>query len=224
MNDVLIEMHNINKTYCTGEVEFKALHDVDLRVEQGEMLAIMGPSGSGKSTLMHIMGLLDSFDSGSYIFLDQDIKRLNSNQAAYFRNQNIGFVFQSFNLLPRLNILDNVALPLIYAGEKRSVRFEKAYHVLEQVGLADWRDHRPSEISGGQKQRVAIARALVCEPILLLADEPTGNLDSQATKEIMELFQTLNQQNMTVVIITHEKEVAKYVNRIIKIIDGRVKS
>ncbi|NLM19445.1 MAG: ABC transporter ATP-binding protein [Clostridiaceae bacterium] len=222
MNDVLIEMCNICKIYRTGEVEFEALREIDLKIEQGEMLGIMGPSGSGKSTLMHIMGLLDNFDSGSYFFFDQDINQLSSNQAAYFRNQNIGFVFQSFNLLPRLNILDNVALPLIYAGEKRSVRLEKAYNALELVGLANWRDHRPIEISGGQKQRVAIARALVCDPILLLADEPTGNLDSQATKDIMELFQILNQQKMTVVIITHENEVVKYVNRVIKIVDGRI--
>lgn len=224
MNDTLIEMHNICKTYRTGEVEYEALHKVDLTIKQGEMLAIMGPSGSGKSTMMHIMGLLDNFDSGLYYFLDQDIDQLSSDQAAYFRNQNIGFVFQSFNLLPRLNILDNVALPLIYAGEKRSVRLEKAYYALDQVGLIDWQNHRPIEISGGQKQRVAIARALVCDPILLLADEPTGNLDSQATKEIMELFQRLNQQKVTVVIITHENEVAKYANRVIKIIDGRIQA
>lgn len=222
MNDRLLELNNIYKTYRTGKVEFEALKDVSVQVEFGEMLGIMGPSGSGKSTLMHIMGILDHFDSGTYFFQDQDVQQLSSDAAAYFRNQNIGFVFQSFNLLPRLNIIDNVALPLVYAGEKRSIRQQKALDALEKVGLASWQEHRPHEISGGQQQRVAIARSLVCEPTLLLADEPTGNLDTKATGEILKLFQELNDQGMTIIIITHERTVTDYVNRVIEIIDGRI--
>ncbi|MEI8349065.1 MAG: ABC transporter permease [Candidatus Omnitrophota bacterium] len=216
----MIELKGINKTYVMGKVEVKALNEVSLKISAGEFVAIMGSSGSGKSTLMHILGLLDRPDSGSYSLGDKDITKLSDEELANLRNRFIGFVFQQFHLLPRMTALENAELPLIYAG-KRHLK-EKAKEELKEVGLADRMLHQPNEMSGGQQQRVAIARSLVNEPLILLADEPTGNLDSKSKEEIINILKKLNEKGKTVVIVTHEKEVAAHAKRVIQMRDGQI--
>lgn len=216
----MIQVKDIVKTYTTGSETLVALDSISLEIMAGEFTAIMGPSGSGKSTLMNIIGLLDRFDSGAYILNGQNVSGLNDNESAKVRNKEIGFVFQSFNLMPRMSILENVALPLVYAGVKPKERKERALAALERVGLSNRVKHKPNEISGGQKQRVAIARAIVNEPSVLMADEPTGNLDSSTTVDIMRIFQELNAEGTTVVMVTHEPEVALYTKRIVTFRDG----
>jgi putative ABC transport system ATP-binding protein len=217
-----IKMRQVNKIYRTGKIAFHALKDVNFTVAQGDFVAIMGPSGSGKSTLMNIVGLLDELTSGSYELNGHNVGDLSDDDRAFLRNQEIGFVFQSFNLLPQLTLLENVELPLVYAAVPQRERKERALAALTEVGLDRWQGHRPVEVSGGQMQRTAIARALVTRPALLLADEPTGNIDSQATLEIMNLICGFNQRGTTVVLITHEKDIANYANRLIMIRDGRL--
>lgn len=218
----VIMVRGLTKTYRTGKVPYTALHEIDLDIERGEFTAIMGPSGSGKSTLMNILGCLDHMDSGQYILNGTPVTEMTENDLALIRNEEIGFVFQSFNLLPKLNLLDNVALPMVYAGIKRQERLERAREALLSVDLIRWAAHRPYEISSVQQQRVAIARAMVMRPSLLLADEPTGNLDSRAANEIMNIFDRLNKESTTIVVITHEINIAKWAQRIIHIVDGRL--
>lgn len=221
----LVEMIGVTRTYGSGTSAFQALRGVDFTIMPGELVAIMGPSGSGKSTVMNILGCLDTPTSGSYVFNGVPVERLTRNQRALLRRHFIGFVFQGFNLLSRTTAIENVELPLLYRGVPSHARRESALGALDLVGLADWADHTPSELSGGQQQRVAIARALVTEPELLLADEPTGNLDSQRSLEIMNLIASLNRERgITVLIVTHESEVAAHTDRIIQLIDGRVES
>ncbi len=219
---MLIELKKIEKVYVRGDEEVHALRGVDLAVEQSEYLAIMGPSGSGKSTLMNIVGCLDTPTRGVYSLAGVDVSDMNANELAEARNREIGFVFQTFNLLARSTALHNVELPLLYGGVRRRVRRERAVAALERVGLADRMDHRPSELSGGQRQRVAIARALANEPSILLADEPTGNLDSRTGQEIMELFDALQAEGNTVILVTHEADVARHATRMVRILDGRI--
>ena len=218
----MIEVKNLWKTYKTGEIEFDALKGVDLFIGKGEYTAIMGPSGSGKSTLMNILGCLDGLTDGKYILNNNDVSTLNDNQLARIRNKEIGFVFQAFNLLPRLTVLENVELPLMYAGVSVFERRKRAKEALKKVGLEDRMYHRPNEISGGQKQRVAIARAIVLTPSVLMADEPTGNLDSASSHEIMKIFQDLNSDGTTIVMVTHEPDIAQYTKRIVKVRDGNI--
>ena len=220
----VIRIEGVRKTYKMGDNEVHALRGVDLRAARGEMIAIMGASGSGKSTLMNVLGCLDTPTAGSYWLDGTRVDGLSRNQLADLRNQKLGFVFQGFNLLARTSALDNVELPLLYdrAGRWKNTK-ELAARALERVGLGDRLDHQPSELSGGQQQRVAIARALVTEPTLLLADEPTGNLDSHMTVEIMSLFQELNDSGISIVMVTHEPDVAQYCKRIIEVRDGRIK-
>lgn len=220
----MITVNDLVKTYQMGQETVVALNRVNLSIQEGEFTSIMGPSGSGKSTLMNMMGLLDQFDSGSYTLNGIDIKGHTSNELARIRNEEIGFVFQSFNLLPRRNLLENVMLPLIYAGVSRKERYQRATEALERVGLGDRLKHKTNEISGGQTQRVAIARAIVNQPAVLMADEPTGNLDSETTKSIMKIFQELNEQGTTIVMITHEPEMAAYTKRIVHFRDGQIES
>jgi putative ABC transport system ATP-binding protein len=217
----LIEIEAVTKLYRMGAVEVQALKGVDLRVEAGEFVAIMGASGSGKTTLMNVIGCLDLPSGGRYLREGVDVRQLNDNQLAAIRNRKIGFVFQSFNLIPRSTALHNVEMPLIYAGVTNGRR-ERAMAALDSVGLADRAKHQPSELSGGQQQRAAIARALVTEPAILLADEPTGNLDSGSSTEIMRLLQELNEVGRTVVLITHEDEIAAFAKRIVRLKDGLV--
>jgi len=219
---MLIQLEGITKMYTMGVEEVHALSGVDMGVERNEYLAIMGPSGSGKSTLMNILGCLDTPTAGTYRLDDVDVSDMSAGELAEVRNQQIGFVFQVFNLLPRATALHNVELPLIYAGLRRRARREQAEDALERVGLEDRMDHRPAELSGGQRQRVAIARALVNNPSILLADEPTGNLDSRTGDEIMALFDQLHQEGNTVIVITHEPDIAQRSQRLIRILDGRV--
>jgi putative ABC transport system ATP-binding protein len=217
----MIELDGITKVYRMGSVEVHALKGVSLRVDEGEFVAIMGASGSGKSTLMNVIGCLDLPTTGRYLLDGVDVKRLNDNQLALIRNRKIGFVFQSFNLIPRSTAIHNVEMPLIYAGVGAG-RKQRAMAALDAVGLADRARHQPSELSGGQQQRVAIARALVTEPAILLADEPTGNLDSESSVEIMKLMVDLNEQGRTIVLITHENDLAAFASRVVRLRDGLV--
>lgn len=218
----MIKLEGLTKIYNLGRVQVPALRDVNMTVERGEFVAVMGPSGSGKSTLMNILGCLDRPTAGRYFLDGQDVSSLDEKALAAIRNRKIGFVFQTFNLLPRQNLLRNVELPMIYAGVGREERRRRAMQALEKVGLADRVDHKPNEISGGQKQRAAIARALVNNPLIILADEPTGNLDTRTGEEIMALFQQLNREGVTIVLVTHEREIAEHANRIIHFRDGRL--
>jgi putative ABC transport system ATP-binding protein len=222
---MLIEVKNLKKTYTLGEnIDVPALRGINLSIGRNEYLAIMGPSGSGKSTLMNIIGCLDVPTEGSYILNAHDVSQMSDDELAVIRNRQIGFVFQTVNLLPRANSLHNVELPLIYSGVNRGVRRNLAKEALERVGLADRMFHKPNELSGGQRQRVAIARALVNNPAIILADEPTGNLDSNTGEEIMEIFEQLHKAGNTIVLITHEEYIAKHSQRVIKLLDGRVQS
>jgi len=218
----VIDLAGITKVYRTGSLEVAALRGVSLRIDEGEYVAIMGPSGSGKSTLMHIIGCLDVPSAGSYWLAGDDVSALNETELAEIRNRRVGFVFQQFNLLPSLTAWRNVELPLAYAGLGREERRRRALAALDRVGLADRVDHRPGELSGGQQQRVAVARALVSNPALILADEPTGNLDSTATADVLALFDELHAQGRTIVLITHEAEVAERAGRVILVRDGQV--
>jgi putative ABC transport system ATP-binding protein len=224
MNDIVIQTDKIVKTYATGSNEVHALRGIDLTVQRGEFIAIMGTSGSGKSTLMNLLGCLDTPTSGSYSLDGVRVDGLDRNALAAIRNQKLGFVFQGFNLLPRTSAVENVELPLLYdrSGKKRDTR-ALAVAALGRVGLSDRLDHEPSELSGGQQQRVAIARALVTEPALVLADEPTGNLDTRTSMEVMALFQELNEQGITILVVTHEPDVAVYAKRIVEVRDGKVR-
>jgi putative ABC transport system ATP-binding protein len=225
MNAALMELTGVTKTYGQGPYAFPALCGVDLRIEQGEFVAIMGPSGSGKSTMMNILGCLDTPTSGRYRFLDVPVEELSRDQRAVLRRHYLGFVFQGFNLLARTTAVENVELPLLYRGHPAQARRLEAGRALEQVGLKGWESHTSAELSGGQQQRVAIARALVTSPLVLLADEPTGNLDSQRSREIMELISSLNRaQGITVLMVTHEAEAAAYADRTVRFVDGRVES
>jgi putative ABC transport system ATP-binding protein len=218
----MIEVKDVFKTYNTGEINFTALKGVSLQVRKGEFTSIMGPSGSGKSTFMNILGCLDRMDKGTYILNGKDVSNLNDKELAFIRNQEIGFVFQAFNLLPRMSILENVELPMVYAGISKKERREKALLALDKVGLIDRIKHKPNEISGGQKQRVAIARAIVASPAVIMADEPTGNLDSKSSDDIIRIFQNLNDEGATIIMVTHEPDVAKYTKRIVRFRDGEI--
>jgi putative ABC transport system ATP-binding protein len=220
----IIQTLEIEKTYKMGSEEIRALKSVSISVNKGEYVAFMGPSGSGKSTLMNIIGCLDTPTSGTYILNDKDVSDMTENELAEIRNKEIGFVFQTFNLLPRASCLDNVALPLVYAGLSKSDRTEKAFQALKNVGLGDRVNHKPNELSGGQRQRVAIARALVNDPSIILADEPTGNLDSKTSYDIMELFHELHQKGNTIIMVTHEDDIAHYAHRIVRLRDGLVET
>ncbi len=219
---MLIEIKNVSKNYIMGELEVPALKNINLKIQQNEYVAIMGPSGSGKSTLMNILGCLDNPTEGNYLFNKTDVSMLDDDALSTMRNKEIGFVFQNFNLLPKLNALQNVEMPLIYAGIKADERRKHALEALEKVGLTDRIHHKPSELSGGQRQRVAIARALVTNPGILLADEPTGALDSKTGEEIMDLFRKLHAEGNTIILITHEQEIANHANRTIHIRDGEI--
>jgi putative ABC transport system ATP-binding protein len=220
--DGLIEIRNVTKTYGAGETAVHALRGVSLRVDAGEYVAVMGSSGSGKSTLMNILGCLDVPSRGEYWLDGTDVAQLSEDQQALVRGRKIGFIFQSFNLIPRTSALANVELPLTYAHLKKAERRRRARRALELVGLSDREDHRPNQLSGGQQQRVAIARALATGPRILLADEPTGNLDAQSTEEVLGMFAELNAEGRTVVVITHEDEVARRARRLIRVADGRI--
>ncbi len=216
----MLEIKNLHKSYPIGDSSLHVLKGIDLSVKEGEMVAIMGSSGSGKSTLLNIIGMLDEADSGQYILDELQIKNLTEKKAAVYRNKFLGFIFQSFNLISYKNAIENVALPLYYQGMKRKERQELALFHLEKVGLANWSDHLPKELSGGQKQRVAIARALAANPKLLLADEPTGALDTKTSYEIMEFIQQLNDEGKTILMVTHEEDIANMCKRIVRLRDG----
>ncbi|WP_374259817.1 ABC transporter ATP-binding protein [Zoogloea sp.] len=223
--DALIRLVGITKTYGTGQAAFQALRGVDLDIGAGEFVAVMGPSGSGKSTAMNVLGCLDTPSGGEYLFRGVHVERLERNQRALLRRHYLGFVFQGFNLLARTSAQENVELPLLYRGEEAGARHAAARAALARVGLAGWEAHTPAELSGGQQQRVAIARAIVTNPLVLLADEPTGNLDSQRSHEIMELLVALNRdQGITVIMVTHEPDMAAYARRVVRFVDGRVAS
>jgi len=222
MSDVLISLESIKKTYVLGEQIVDALKGVDLKIFKGEYIALMGPSGSGKSTLMNIIGCLDTPSSGNYWLNGKEVSQMSDSHLSEVRNTEIGFVFQTFNLLNRLNAIDNVALPLVYAGVPQNERIERAKIVLEKVGLKDRMNHKPNELSGGQRQRVAVARALINNPSLLLADEPTGNLDTKTSYEIMMLFDEIHQTGNTIVLVTHEEDIAKHAKHIVRMRDGEI--
>lgn len=220
----VIDIQDVKKSYQMGEETVHALRGVTLNIKRNEYVALMGPSGSGKSTLMNMLGCLDTPTSGVYLLNDQNVSLLIDDELAEIRNKEIGFVFQTFNLIPRLSSLENVALPLVYSGMKKSTRLAKAQKVLESVGLGDRVDHKPNELSGGQRQRVAVARALVNDPSIILADEPTGNLDSKTSIEIMALFEEIHNNGNTVILVTHEPDIAEHAHRIIRLKDGEIES
>jgi len=220
----VIQIQDLTKTYIMGQTKVHALAGIDLNIDTNEYVALMGPSGSGKSTLMNLLGCLDTPTDGHYELDGKDVSKMEDNELANIRNEKIGFVFQTFNLLPRQTTLENVALPLVYAGVSRSVREARAREVLESVGLGDRTDHRPNELSGGQRQRVAIARALVNNPAIILADEPTGNLDTKTSIEIMEIFEEIHNNGNTVILVTHEPDIAEHAHRIVRLRDGVVES
>jgi len=224
MGKALIEVSRLGKVYRMGEVDVHALRDVSLTIEEGESVAIMGPSGSGKSTLMNILGCLDRPTSGDYRLAGEDVSRLDRNALAGLRNRTLGFVFQNFNLLSRTSALENVELPLLYAGVSAQERHRRAREALERVGLGDRIHHHPNQMSGGQQQRVAVARALVMRPRLIVADEPTGNLDSRTSIEIMALFQDLGRSGITLLLVTHEPDIARYASRVVLMRDGRIQA
>lgn len=224
MSDALIKITDIKRNFALGNETVYVLKGIDLEIKKGEYVAIMGTSGSGKSTLMNLLGCLDTPTSGTYILNGKDVSKMKDDELAGIRNKEIGFVFQTFNLLPRTTALDNVALPMIYAGYSKHERTERAKEVLEQVSLADRMTHQPNQLSGGQRQRVAIARALVNRPSIILADEPTGNLDSKTSVEIMKLFDEIHSKGNTIIIVTHEEDIAKYANRIVRLRDGMIES
>lgn len=223
MKDIIV-LEQIKRDFALGSQTVKVLKGIDLQVKPNEYLALMGPSGSGKSTLMNLLGCLDTPTSGRYWLNDTDVSELSDNDLAEIRNKEIGFVFQTFNLLPRSTALENVSLPLVYAGYSSADRKQRAEEVLEQVGLADRMDHRPNQLSGGQRQRVAVARALVNKPSIILADEPTGNLDSKTSVEIMKLFETIHQGGNTIILVTHEEDIAQEAKRIIRLRDGMIET
>ena len=220
----LITIKNIKRDFIMGSEIIHVLKGIDLEIHKGEYVALMGPSGSGKSTLMNLLGCLDTPTSGTYILNGKDVSLMDDDDLAEIRNKEIGFVFQTFNLLPRTTALDNVGLPMVYAGYGKSERHERAKEVLTQVGLADRMDHQPNQLSGGQRQRVAVARALVNKPSIILADEPTGNLDSKTSVEIMGLFNEIHAQGNTVILVTHEEDIAAYAHRIIRLRDGLIEN
>jgi len=220
----IITLDSLSKYYYVGAETIHAVRSIDLRINRNEYVAIMGPSGSGKSTMMNVLGCLDTPTSGKYILNSQDVSTLDDNQLADIRNREIGFVFQTFNLLPRYSALDNVTLPLVYAGNSRDKRVERGKEVLTRVGLADRMYHKPNELSGGQRQRVALARALVNHPSIILADEPTGNLDSKTSEDILKLFDEIQQHGNTIIIVTHEEEIARHAHRIIRLRDGKIEA
>ncbi|EGS32909.1 MULTISPECIES: ABC transporter ATP-binding protein [Megasphaera] len=222
MKQAIITLRDIKKTYHIGNTLFTALHNIHLVVEKGEFTALVGPSGSGKSTLMNILGCLDRPDSGSYQLNGREVAHLSDDELAKTRNCDIGFVFQNFNLLPRISSLANVALPLIYAGVPKKEREQKAAALLSAVGLEKWMHHKPTELSGGQRQRVAIARALIHDPAIIMADEPTGNLDTRSTSEIMDIFESLHRQQKTIILVTHEPEIAARAERRLLLQDGAI--
>ena len=221
---MLISIQNLNKTYIMGTETVEALKDVSLSINNNEYVALMGPSGSGKSTLMNLVGCLDSPTRGHYSLNGIEVSTMNDSELAAVRNKQIGFVFQTFNLLPRLSALENVALPLVYAGYSKAERLEKAKKVLESVGLGDRMLHKPNELSGGQRQRVAVARALVNDPAIILADEPTGNLDTKTSYEIMGLFEEIHNNGNTVILVTHENDIAQHAHRIVRLRDGLIET
>ena len=221
---MLIKVSHLSKIYQTGEIQVTALDNVSFEIKKGEFVAIMGPSGSGKSTLMHILGALDKPTSGHYLLDGTDISHFDSDQLAEIRNKKIGFIFQAYNLLPRTTALKNLTIPMIYGGVPKEKRQKKATELLKSVGLVDRLYHTPSQLSGGQQQRVAIARAMAMNPSILLADEPTGNIATKQAVEIMEIFQDLNQQGRTILMITHEQDIAKYAKRIIRLRDGKIRN
>ncbi|MCO6496236.1 MAG: ABC transporter ATP-binding protein [Chitinophagaceae bacterium] len=220
----MIHLEEIRKSYFLGKQELKVLKGISLEIFKNEYVALMGPSGSGKSTLMNILGCLDSPTSGRYVLNNQDVSKMDDNDLADIRNKEIGFVFQQFNLLPRMTAAENVALPMIYGGVSKKERMERAMEMLERVGLADRSHHKPNELSGGQNQRVAIARALVNNPSIILADEPTGNLDSKTSVEIMHIFDKIQAEGNTVVLVTHEEDIAQFAHRIIRLRDGIIET
>lgn len=220
----VIDIDALRKTYVMGTTEVHALRGVELEIKDNEYVALMGPSGSGKSTLMNLLGCLDTPTAGNYVLDGSDVSKMTDSELAEIRNRKIGFVFQTFNLLPRLSALENVALPLVYSGMSRKDREARAHEVLTAVGLGDRTDHKPNELSGGQRQRVAIARALVNNPSIILADEPTGNLDTKTSIEIMEIFEQIHDQGNTIILVTHEPDIAEHAHRIVRLRDGSVES